>query len=247
MNEKDEKDEFKIYFLNLEKEDNRECSMMDFYSINNYAVSIQDRGRPMVFIDATKQYYKIHKLSSIVVNLFGTRTFINTDAMANVKQSATDPSILIIDYEPSRNKYLYLKVSDVREDVKELITDIENMYYVWFEMSLTCCCDNKKEKAMPIKMNQTELRFFVETAPGCWNAINKEFKGTPVKINLEIEKVIYNDPATVILWTDGSKTVVKCQEGDAYDPQKGFLLCVFKKYFGDNKGNYNNIIKKYCQ
>lgn len=45
-----------------------------------------------------------------------------------------------------------------------------------------------------------------------------------------IEKVIYNDPATIVFWNDGSNTVVKCQGGDAYDPQTGLLMCIAKKH-----------------
>ena len=55
--------------------------------------------------------------------------------------------------------------------------------------------------------------------------------------------VIFNDPATIVLWEDKTKTVVKCQPGDEYDPLIGFLLCVCKKFCG-NKGAYNNMIRK---
>ena len=47
-----------------------------------------------------------------------------------------------------------------------------------------------------------------------------------------IRKVIYNPPATIILWKDGSKTVVKCSEDDIYDPMTGFLLCCLKHFLG---------------
>ena len=30
----------------------------------------------------------------------------------------------------------------------------------------------------------------------------------------EIKDVIFNEPATIIIWKDGTKTVVKCQEGE---------------------------------
>lgn len=51
-----------------------------------------------------------------------------------------------------------------------------------------------------------------------------------------IKKVIYNDPATIIFWSDGTKTVVKCMEGENYDPEKGFMAAVTKKVFGDKYG-----------
>jgi hypothetical protein len=59
-----------------------------------------------------------------------------------------------------------------------------------------------------------------------------------------IEKVIFNDPATIVIWKDGSKTVVKVQEGDTYDPEKGLAMAIAKKFFG-NKGNYCDKLKKW--
>lgn len=60
----------------------------------------------------------------------------------------------------------------------------------------------------------------------------------------EIEKVIFNDPATIVIWKNGDKTVVKCQPGDTYDPEKGLALCFMKRALG-NKGNYNNVFRKW--
>ena len=59
-----------------------------------------------------------------------------------------------------------------------------------------------------------------------------------------IKKVIFNYPATIVLWSDGSKTVVKCQDGDIYDPEKGLAMAISKKAIG-NKGNYCNEFKKW--
>lgn len=60
-----------------------------------------------------------------------------------------------------------------------------------------------------------------------------------------IKKVIFHDPATIVLWEDGTKTVVKCQEGDTYSKEIGLAMCMLKKYMG-NKGNFNNVFKEYC-
>lgn len=51
-----------------------------------------------------------------------------------------------------------------------------------------------------------------------------------------IKKVIYNDPATIIFWSDGTKTIVKCMADEDYDPEKGFMAAVTKKVFGDKYG-----------
>lgn len=62
----------------------------------------------------------------------------------------------------------------------------------------------------------------------------------------DIEKVIYHDPATIVKWKDGTKTIVECQKdkGDTYNPEQGLAMCIVKKICG-NKGNYNNIFTKW--
>lgn len=64
-----------------------------------------------------------------------------------------------------------------------------------------------------------------------------------IPFDMMYEKVIFNESATIVIWKDGSKTVVKCQKNDEYDPEKGLALCFMKKALG-NKGNFNNILKK---
>lgn len=46
------------------------------------------------------------------------------------------------------------------------------------------------------------------------------------------EKVIFNKPATIVIWNDGRKTVVKCQKGDRYDPEKGLAMAYIKRLCG---------------
>lgn len=60
----------------------------------------------------------------------------------------------------------------------------------------------------------------------------------------QIEKVIFNEPATIVLWSDNTKTVVKCQEGDTYSKELGLAMCIVKKYLG-NQSNFNNEFKKW--
>lgn len=60
----------------------------------------------------------------------------------------------------------------------------------------------------------------------------------------KVKKVIYNDPATIVFWTDGTKTVVKCQEGDIYSKEKGFVMAYLKKVLG-NDNTFNKEINKW--
>ena len=60
----------------------------------------------------------------------------------------------------------------------------------------------------------------------------------------DIKKVVFNDPATIVFWSDGTKTVVKCGENDEYDPEKGLAMAIAKRALG-NHGNYYNEFKKW--
>lgn len=60
----------------------------------------------------------------------------------------------------------------------------------------------------------------------------------------EIIDVIHNAPATIVKWKDGTKTVVQVQPGDKYDKEAGLAFAICKKVFG-NKGNYNEVFKKW--
>jgi hypothetical protein len=61
---------------------------------------------------------------------------------------------------------------------------------------------------------------------------------------MKIDRVIFNNPATIVFWTDGTKTVVKCQEGDVYSKETGLALCIAKKALG-NKGNFNDVFHEW--
>ena len=61
----------------------------------------------------------------------------------------------------------------------------------------------------------------------------------------KIKDVIFNPPATIVFWTDGSKTVVKA-ENELFDPEKGLAMAFLKKSLG-NKGNYFNEVKKWTE
>lgn len=57
-----------------------------------------------------------------------------------------------------------------------------------------------------------------------------------------IEKVIFNPPATVVMWSDGTKTVVKIKETgkkkekDKFSEEYGLAMAIAKKYFGTRSG-----------
>lgn len=61
-----------------------------------------------------------------------------------------------------------------------------------------------------------------------------------------IEKVIFNNPRTIVIWGDKTKTIVKCQDGDTFDQEKGLAMAIAKRAMG-NKGSFNNEFKKWIK
>lgn len=62
----------------------------------------------------------------------------------------------------------------------------------------------------------------------------------------EIEKVIFSGPCTIVLWSDGDKTMVRC-ENELFDKEKGLAMAIAKKFLGTNtsKSNYYDIFEKW--
>lgn len=50
----------------------------------------------------------------------------------------------------------------------------------------------------------------------------------------EIKEITINEPAMIVFWKDGTKTVVKAQEGEAFDEEKGLAMAYAKKALGNN-------------
>lgn len=62
-----------------------------------------------------------------------------------------------------------------------------------------------------------------------------------------IKKVIFNDPATIVFWKDGTKTIVKRQEGAEFDPEKGLAMAICRHFLCNICGleRYDGVFKRY--
>lgn len=65
------------------------------------------------------------------------------------------------------------------------------------------------------------------------NFLSSRYKFESVTVGTIISRVIFNNPATIILWADGTKTVAKAHGDDAFDPEKGFAVACAKKLLGN--------------
>lgn len=51
---------------------------------------------------------------------------------------------------------------------------------------------------------------------------------------LHVDRIIFSPPATIVFWKDGTKTVVKCADGEPFSEYNGFAAALLKKVFGSN-------------
>lgn len=73
-----------------------------------------------------------------------------------------------------------------------------------------------------------------------------EILGVKKPVSFDVKEVIYNDPAVVVYWMDGTKTVATAQN-EEYDPEKGLAICFAKKALGNNykgMGRFKRLLKK---
>lgn len=73
-----------------------------------------------------------------------------------------------------------------------------------------------------------------------------EIKRHMVDASLKPKKIIYNGPATIVLWADGTKTVVKCAKLDSQNVDTGFLWALAEKLYG-SKSQVLKVIDKHAQ
>lgn len=80
-----------------------------------------------------------------------------------------------------------------------------------------------------------------DIADYCVNDVLMTMKAAKNKnfYSLNVSKIIFNPPATIVFWEDGTKTVVKCSAEDEFSEYYGLLAALGKKVYENN-----NQIKK---
>lgn len=148
----------------------------------------------------------------------------------------------------SNNRHLYFDI-----DVSKFCCDEEVEHYLINGLKKTFALNNR----VTIKRDSLDALLYAKhyleekeknTMPP------KSFYGTftgdlyikPSFTIPKIKKVIFNDPVTVVIWENGTKTIVRA-ENEAFDPEKGLAMAICKKALGTNKSesNYYDIFKKW--
>lgn len=145
---------------------------------------------------------------------------------------------IILDYEYNHNFPFTRKTESTgklfnvdyrivpNNDALKLVRKTDNLYLNFIVASRQSGKTNK----------QLKMGVYLEEMMKKWN------RGI-VNNNQSIKNVIFNNPATIVFWSDGTKTVVKA-EGEPFDPEKGLAMAIAKKSLG-NKGDYYDEFKKW--
>lgn len=151
-------------------------------------------------------------------------------------------------------------------DLQELVGEITEMEESRMERSLS---ERKFKKVMIECEDGRTYGGEVVRITGCpfdYSSMTVEAKISKKEIGAYgIEKVLFQNPATIVYWSDGTKTVVNCMDNaetkekivdgkkvtvrrarkcDTYSEEIGLAMAIVKKYFG-NEGNYNNVFRKF--
>jgi predicted DNA-binding protein YlxM (UPF0122 family) len=172
----------------------------------------------VLLTESQKEYFEDYYFNNLSLSEIAENKNVSRNAVHNQIKNTVDK---INNYEDK------LKIYEKNKKVEALILDNKIKEEVM----------KKEKKIMPTK----NLEYF--TFNGTFTS---PFKLPTFFDKNQIKDVIFNDPATIVLWKDGTKTVVKCQKnkGDTYNPELGLAMCIIKKMC-DNKGNYNDVFNEW--
>lgn len=175
------------------------------------------------------------------------------------KSNGCEMSTTYLDYEIAINTYSYYPTKSLVLRVKHVPTgQIDQMntdelyiskeqirsfaYYMVRKIRDYINEYDKKNMWIRKGITRNRLKTAINAVYGKENANKQE--ETNINNQLKYAKVIFHNPATIILWEDGTKTVVKCQKGEPFDPEKGMAMCFMKKALGNKYDYYHKVAKE---
>lgn len=142
---------------------------------------------------------------------------------------------------PSYNVRLDPTAFDVGRDVKD--------FDLWVDArSLTHRFPEKTEITMGLRSCKTLYQGLKKLQDGqseyTKELLNKLIGGTDEMKNVDVKKIIFSGPKTIVLWSDGTKTIVSMSKDETnFDPEAAFCAAYTKKMFGTNS-KIKRIIKE---
>ena len=102
------------------------------------------------------------------------------------------------------------------------------------------CSSYIKDKDISV---ECEVDHVADSFSDMMKIIEEKEKDMTVKY-ITLDRVIFDGPATIVFWSDGTKTVVKCMDGDSYAYDVGIAMATLKKMLGENYGGYKHDVRK---
>ena len=126
------------------------------------------------------------------------------------------------------------------EDTKEYPLDsLKVVPSSWINRDYTSCFDFKLAPSDGARTGINEMALNMKKY---LDIVQKEYLSSPTfdkladipqfKTSNLIKRVVFSDRKTIILWNDGSKTMVSCAEEEQLDPYMGFCAAFTKGFFG---------------
>lgn len=114
------------------------------------------------------------------------------------------------------------------------------------EAAVTIWADFFKRRAVGYRDTDMYIKQDIDMTKLMYKEVVNNLYGVKANKLPKIERVIFNAPATIVFWSDKTKTVVKAQGEDEFDPEKGLAMVISKKALG-NKGNYYNVFDEWVE
>ena len=181
-------------------------------------------------------YFAIPFGGLLLAELIGLRT-----------ADGSEGNVLLIDYYHHESTCITC-ADEARIRVKSLIREVNNNRW---QGELSCSTSPAKigywaeNKGYTLKP-QTDASSSREEVTLNVNAMVKVYGNITETLQVRdvlIKNVIFQDPATIVFWADGEKTVVKTQNGEPYDPEKGLAMAIAKRALGNDRNYYRPFLK----
>lgn len=105
-----------------------------------------------------------------------------------------------------------------------------------------------KKKKFKKSKEQRRMEFLRGAEVDAQAALAKAFDRMVEKVEaaergLALERLVYHGRTTVAFWSDGTRTTVRCAEGDEFSKEAGLVYATVKKVSG-NTTNYKEAIRR---
>ena len=222
----------------------RVCKIKDCYNNGTYNVEFEDGFFDKSYLPSIKC---CHDTGMVVYHIERRIAYYNF--IKKGQKNMTNKRFIVEDMEVKMNNFGPDVINmTIRKDPDGLVPGTGKKLKALIESLDPDKLSSDYRINVNVDNNTVEKQIYMMSARGSGKTrwVSEQLKNAwPCKNNIKdnIKDVIFNDPATIVFWVDGSKTVVKCQKGETFDPEKGLAMAISKKVLGNDYGYYETFAK----